>query len=218
MGCDAQVVDSVWFLVLSIATIGLVSALLLVGVIVVFNLDLIPLDSSVLVWLIVALCISVTVLICALYLQFCLWKYGRLVLAILYTIFDFFLLLAGIVILVWHKSVVNYLGGLWVTDGNGAIVQYIEQKLNCCGFDTDPEDRDCNGRISRCSLVLEDTLGKYGTIIGSIFIVFFVLLLVGVVMSYIRALAQPHVREVLELPSGSTEIKDELTGDSTVWF
>jgi hypothetical protein len=214
---NKDVGEGACYLVLTFATMGLTCALALAGVILLINFPLSEVDATVLTWLIIALCISLTVLISALYLQFCLWKYGKLVLAILYTIFDAFLLAAGVTILVSSGGIISYIGTFWTKDPNGPIVQFIEDSLQCCAFDVLPDNKYCDTNIPRCYTILSDTFGRYSNIVGGVFVGLFAALLVGVVVSYKRALKKPTVHEI-EQEERKAQWSEPLNDDGTVWF
>jgi hypothetical protein len=209
--------DTVWFTAVSICTIGVICAAIAVSIGVVANLDLTPLDTSILVWMIVAFCVSTVVLFSALYLVCCNLKYGKLVLAVLYTVFDLFILFLALAILVLRPSVVKEIGNVWNDEGQSSIVVYLEEKFDCCGFNQKP-DHDCKERTESCRTVIDAQLSKYSTVIGGSLIGGFVLFLVAVVLSFVRALKRPP--EVVD-ESKSEEIRqfqDRLAPDSQFWF
>jgi hypothetical protein len=212
-----SVFDAIWFTTLSLCTIGAISALILVGIIVVYNLELTPLDATILVWMIVAFCISAVVLASALYLTCCDLKYGKLVLAALYAIFDGFVLLVAIAILTLRPSILNEIGKVWADDSQSAIVVYLEEQFNCCGFDRAPS-HDCKGRTSNCRAVVDEQLVKYSAVIAGVSIAVFVVLLAGVVVSCVRALRPSVVVADESKTEEISHLNEKLTADAQFWF
>jgi hypothetical protein len=209
--------DAVWFTALSLCTAGAASALILAGIVVVSNLALTPLDATILVWMIVAFCASAVVLATALFLACCDFRYGKLALAVLYALFDAFVLLVAIAVLALRPSIVAEVGKAWADDGQSAIVAYLEEQFDCCGFDAAPA-HDCKGRTQRCSAAVDERLAKYGGVIAGIAIAVFVLLLAGVVVSCIRALRAPAVVADESKTEEITQLNERLTPDAQFWF
>jgi hypothetical protein len=182
----------------------------------VCNLDATPFDTSILVWLIVALCISTFVLSSALYLTCCNLKYGKLILAILYTAFDLFVLFAGIAIIALRPSILAQIGKFWADGGQSGIALSLEERFGCCGFNQPPA-RDCGDKQS-CYTAIERQLAQSSGAIGGSLLSVFVLLLVGVVISYIRVLKEPPTVPDSTKSNEMVQIQEKLTQGSTVWF
>jgi hypothetical protein len=209
--------DAIWFTSLSLCTIGGICALILIGIIVLYNLELTALDTRILVWMIVAFCVSAVVLASALYLTCCTLKYSKLILAILYTIFDLFVLLVAIAVLALRPTILEAIGSIWSDESQSAIVQYFEEKLNCCGFNQKPS-HDCKGRTESCSAAIDSQIAKYSGVIGGISIALFIVLLAGVVVSFVRALKAPAVVADESKTQEITQLNEKLTADSQFWF
>ena len=216
MGCNCAVFDSICFTILSLCTIGGIAVLLSIAIAVVYNLELTPLDTSVLVWLIVALCITASVLFTALYLTCCQWKAGKILLAVIYTIFDLFLLLAAVCVFALRSTVLQQIGKMWTDQKQSSIVLYFEELLNCCGFNERPA-HCAEGTVS-CYDRLNFYLSKYNAVIGGVLLGLFALLLVGVVISYIRAFSKPPRKEEDTKAQEMQEIQENLNIGSTVWY
>jgi hypothetical protein len=217
MAFDLSLFDTICFTVLSLSTVGSVCALISVGIAVVYHLELTPLDASILVWLIVALCISTFVLFSALFLNCCNLKYGKLVLACLYAAFDLFVLAVAIGVLALRPVVVEEIGALWTDVESTSLVVYLEEQFDCCGFYERPS-HDCKERTQTCYDVIDSQLAQYSGVAGGVMLGMFVLLLVGVVISFIRALAKRGKPK--ETPKGRemAQIQEKLTHEGPSWF
>jgi hypothetical protein len=208
--------DTVWFTILSLCTIGGVCVLISIGIGVVHNLDVTPFDTSILVWLIVALCISTFVLSSALYLTCCNLNYGKLILAILYTAFDLFVLFAGIAIIALRPSILAQIGKFWADGGDSGIVLSLERRFDCCGFN-EQHAREC-GDKQNCHTALDKRLAQSSGAAGGSLLAVFVVLLIGVIISYIRALKKPPLVLDSTKSNEMVQIQEKLTQGSTVWF
>jgi hypothetical protein len=208
--------DAAWFTVLSICTIGGICVLISIGIAVVYNLDVTPFDTSILAWLIVALCISTFVLSSALYLTCCNLKYGKLILAVLYTAFDLFVLFAGIAIFTLRPSILVQIGKFWTNHDQSGIVLSLEKGFDCCGFNQNAA-RDC-GDKQTCYTALNRQLTQSSGAIGGSLLAVFVVLLVGVIISYIRALRKPPTGPDSTKSNEMVQIQEKLTHGSTIWF
>ena len=220
MKCNLAIFDSVCFTVLSLCTLGVIVVLLGIGIIVVYNLELTPLDTSIFVWMVVALCAACVVLCSALYLTCCKWKYAKLILAIIYTIFDLVILLAAISVFALRSSLLKQIGRMWTDEGQSSIVLYFEEMFNCCGYNEKPS-HDCGNRTMSCYETLNNYLAAYSSGIGGILVGIFIILLVGVIISYIRAFSKPEINTD-DMQSTSNQIGEPLNmgrdGALAVWF
>jgi hypothetical protein len=210
--------DTIWFILLSLFTLGSICALFVFGVCFVSSLDLTPLDISILVVLIVCLCISAVLLFSSFYLVCCDLRYGKLTLAIFYTTFDLFILGLGISILALEPSdLLKQIGRMWTDESESSIVLVLEEEFDCCGFNQIPL-YDCKGRTQSCFNVFEAVLSEKGVLVGGVLIGIFLLFLVGVVISYIRALKKPVVG-VGDLPlQDMNRLRERLNGETVCWF
>jgi hypothetical protein len=209
--------DTVLFTVLNIVTIGGLCAVISVAVGVVFRLELTPLDASGLVRLILALCASTFVLFTAQFLTCCRLKYGRLALAVLYTLFDLFILLCAIATLALRSAILDELGRIWTDDGQSSIVLLLEERLDCCGFNQNP-NHDCAGRTQSCYTAIDQRLAQHSGAIGGSLVGFFLIFLVGVVLSYIRAFSNQQGAAAGARSHEMVQIQEKLTREETVWF
>jgi hypothetical protein len=210
--------DTIWFIFLSTITFGSICAAFAVAVCFVANLELTRLDTSILVALIVGLCGSAILLFSALYLVWCHLRYGKLVLAISYTIFDLFILVIGIAILAMEPSdLLRQIGRMWTDESESSILLFLEEQFNCCGFNQVPL-HDCKGRTQSCFNVFDSVLSRFGVLIGGTLIGVFLLLLVCIVISYIRALKKPPPVSGILRGQEMNSLQERLTGESVTWF
>jgi hypothetical protein len=212
MCARSSLFDAIWFVSLNVFTVGAVCAALCAAVLLVARLDLTPLDLSVLVWMIVGLCASSVVFASSLYIVCCNLRCGKLALAIWYTAFDLLILGLAIGVLALDSSeLLKQIGRMWTDESDSAIVLFVEERLDCCGFNRRPA-HDCGARAQSCFNVLTQMLTDHGPEAGGILIAAFLLLLVGVVISYIRALRRaPQAAEI-------TALNERLTAESVNWF
>jgi hypothetical protein len=166
----------------------------------------------------VALGVAVSVLFIAFYLNCCQWRFTKILLAALYTIFDLFLLAAGVAVFSFRRQVLDRLGDLWVDDVDSSIEENFEQKLDCCGFKTQPPYRSCEADTRVCYDVLEEELARYSAWIGGIAIALFVLLLIGVCIAYYRACAKPPPPEDFVKSQEMAQIQAQLNEGGSIWF
>jgi hypothetical protein len=216
MARESSVFDTIWFTALSFCTIGGICALLAAGLAVVYHLELTPLDASLLVWLVVALCIATFVLCSALFLACCNLKYGKLVLAVLYALFDLFILAAAIAILALRATVLDEIGALWADAESSALVGYLEDHFQCCGFYEAPHSCRYGGQT--CFNVIDTELARYSGAVGGALIALAVLLLVAVVVSFVRAFAKPGRRREPPRAQEMAQIQEKLTREGPSWF
>jgi hypothetical protein len=214
MALHSAIFDGFCYTILSLLTVGTICVFLGLSMYFVWTLDLTAYDTDVIVWLFVAFAISVVVLFVALYLNCCRWRYSKLFLAILYTLFDLFLLLAAVSVFTFRSQVIEQLEGLWTQQAQSSIVRYFEKKLKCCGF---KNQTNCNEGLPTCFTRLEAELTKYSGWIGAILIALFVILLAGVVIAYYRSCvkATPDEREKEQELS---QIQEQLNEGGNVWF
>jgi hypothetical protein len=217
MPCPPGAGDTVWFTVLNIVSMGGLCAAISVAVCVISRLELTPLDASVLVRLILALCVSTLILFTAQFLTCCRLKYGRLALAVLYTLFDLFVLLCAIATLALRSVILNMVGQIWTDDGQSSIVLLLEERLGCCGFNQIP-NHDCPGRNKSCHTALDQKLRKYSGAMGGSLVALFLIFLVGVVVSYIRAFSNQPGAAAGARSHEMVQIQEKLTREETVWF
>jgi hypothetical protein len=217
MARDGSVFDVIWFTVLSFCTIGGICALIAAGLAVVYHLELTPLDASILVWLVVALCISTFVLSSALFLSCCELRYGKLILAFLYAVLDLFILTAAIAILTLRPTIVKEIGTLWADVDSSALVDYLEGQFDCCGFDG-PPPHNCKARNQTCFTVIDAELAKYSGIVGGALVGVAVLLLAAVIVSFLRAFARPGRRRESSKAQEMEQIQEKLTHEGPTWF
>jgi hypothetical protein len=209
--------DTVWFTAITVCSIGGICGLIAAGIAVLCNLELTPLDTSILVWMIVALCISTVILFSALYLICCDLKTGKLILAGLYTVFDLFILFIAIAILALRPSIVEEIGKAWTDESQSSIVVYLEEQFECCGFNQKP-NRDCKERTESCRTAIDDQLEKYSGLIGGILIGAFAVFAVAVVLSYFRALKKPAGTVEDNKTEEIRQFQDKLAPESQFWF
>jgi hypothetical protein len=148
----------------------------------------------------------------------CNLRYGKLALAIFYTTFDLLILVVAISILAMEPSdILKQIGRLWTDESESSIVLFLEEQFGCCGFNQLPS-HDCKGRTQSCFNVFDTVLSNYGVRVGGILIGVFLLFLICVVISYLRALRKPPL--VSGAPRGEemTSLSEPLTGDSVIWF
>jgi hypothetical protein len=214
MAFDSAIFDGVCYTILSLLTVGTICVFLGLSLYFVWTLDLTAYDTNVVVWLFVAFAISVVVLFLALYLNCCRWRYSKVSLAVLYTFFDLFLLLAAVAVFSFRTQVVDQLGTLWTQQAQSSIVRYLEERLHCCGF-----SEGCPGPAQppACAPVLEAELAKYSGWIGAILIALFVVLLVGVVIAYYRSCVRP-TPDQREKEQEMSQIQAQLNEGGNVWF
>jgi hypothetical protein len=167
--------------------------------------------------MIVALCVAVFVLFAALYLSCCPWQHARLVLAILFTLFDVFILLAAICIFALRGTVLTEIGYIMSDESQSAIVIWFEEQFDCCGFNEHPS-HDCGSRTQNCYNVLDAKLQASSGAIGGILIAIFVVLLVAVVYSYIRVFKKPGALSTPGQSKELAEIQERLATQHSVWF
>jgi hypothetical protein len=167
--------------------------------------------------MIVALCIATFVLSTALFLNCCNLKYGKLVLAFLYAAFDLFLLAAAVAVLALRPVVIEEIGILWSDAESSSLVAYLEEQFHCCGFYEQPT-HDCKDPGETCYDVIDTEFARYSGIIGGVLIGVFLLLLVGVVISFIRALAKPSRRKEPPRAREMAQIQEKLSHDVPNWF
>jgi hypothetical protein len=210
--------DTFCYSILSIITIGTICLFLSLSVYFVWTLELTAYDTSVLVWLFVALGIAVSVLFIAFYLNCCNWRFSRILLGILYAIFDLFLLLAGIAVFSFRTEVLDRLGDIWSDDVDSSIERYFERRLKCCGFKTTPKGRECAADSRLCFDVLEEELARYSGWIGGILMGLFALLLVGVGIAFYRSCAKPPVSEDYLKAQELAQIQSQLNDGGNIWF
>jgi hypothetical protein len=181
-------------------------------------LDLTAYDTSVLVWLFVALGIAVSVLFIAFYLNCCNWQFSKIVLAVLYTVFDLFLLLAGVAVFSFRGQVLEQLGDLWSDSADSSIERYFERKLKCCGFKTQPPARNCSFDSRLCFDVLEEQLAEYSGWIGGILMGLFAVLLIGVAIAFCRSCAKPPPPADYMKSQEMAQIQAQLNEGGNIWF
>jgi hypothetical protein len=210
--------DTVCFTILSLSTIGAVSVFLAFSVYFVWTLEVTQYDTNVLVWLFVALGISVSVLFIAFYLNCCYWRFTKILLAVLYTIFDLILLCASVAVLSFRSQVLDTIGALWSDNVDSSIERYFEKKLNCCGFREQLPEYNCQPDMPICYDVLEEDLKRYSWWIGGILIGLTVILMVGVGIAYFRACAKPPTPDDIVKSQEMAQIQAQLTEDSSIWF
>jgi hypothetical protein len=220
MADRSLIFDTLFFTIATLFTIGFISALIAVCITFISTLELTELDISILVWLIVAFCVSTVILFSAFYLICCNLKSGKLILTGFYTAFDLFILLIAVAIFAFRPSIVTLIGQIWSDESQSSIEVYLEEKFNCCGFNQKP-NHDCKERIERCKDVIERKLERSSGLIGGILIGAFVVFLGIVIVSFIRALKKGEVGGGAVEESRSEEIRqfqDKLAPDAQFWF
>lgn len=184
---EVTVFDALLFAFLSFLTMGGICATQSYMIVTIHVLNMTELDREIMVGLIISQCVSVVLWVWTFYIMCCGLAYWRLVLAIVYTIFDLVFLGLTIAIFGLRPLVLKYIGQMWTDKGQSAIVIYLEEALNCCGFNDLP-GHDCGLRTASCHDAIASWLttndGTIGGISGGVFIV----LLCGVVLGYVRAL------------------------------
>jgi hypothetical protein len=212
--CHPSACDTVCFTILSLFTIGSIVAALSLAIYYTWNMDLTALDTSVLVWLFVALAIAVTALFVVFYLKCCPWQYNKLVLAIVYLVFDSALLAAIIAVFVMRSSLLNSLAGAWSSDSS--VIAELEGKLHCCGY-KNQDNRACENVTALCYDAIDKLLSDYSGWVGGVIIGLFVLLTVGVVIAFYRACAEPDRRDDVKTQE-ITQVEEPLNERETIWF
>jgi Na+-transporting methylmalonyl-CoA/oxaloacetate decarboxylase gamma subunit len=207
---DPAVCDTICYTALSLSTVGVTSVALAILIYFIWNMELTPFDASVLVWLFVALAISVTVLFVAFYLKCCPWKYSKMVLAIIYAVYDVALLVAAIAVFTMKSSILGNLGSMWNKDPESAFVRYLEGKLKCHGF-SGPEEGTCEGPLT-------DLLSKSSGWVGGVLIALFLVLLAGVIIAFYRALAKRKPAPDDVKSQEMAQIQAQLNEGGTMWF
>ena len=154
------------FTALAIGIIGLVIGVLLIGIIVLAQIDMNGLDSSILLTLSIALCISVVLLAYAFYAIYCYGKYSRMVLGVVFIILATGILMIGISVLVMRSNIVRQARYLWSEKEVSAAGKWLEEKLECCGFD-DSTKRNCQIE-ARCEDKLSSLIENYSGWIAGI--------------------------------------------------
>jgi hypothetical protein len=200
--------DKIWFLIFTFLNFGSLVGILAGAMCILCRLELNSSDSKILTGVIAAFCFSVMLFFSALYLTFGQCRFSKLILAIVFTICDLGCLAAAITTFCLSTEVLKIFGKVWTDSSNSAIVLYFEKKWNCCGFNTWPS-HDCERRSRSCYEVLSEWLSRSSTAVGGVFMVAFVVLLVGVVVAYIRAFRQGNE------PAGEKqdELRQALTDD-----
>jgi hypothetical protein len=210
--------DTAWFVFLSFCTLGSICTLFILSICFITSLDLTPLDTAILVILIVCLCVSAVLLFSSFYLICCDLRCGKLALAIFYTTFDLFILGLAISILALEPSdLLKQIGRMWTDDQESSIVLFLEEEFDCCGFNQIPL-HDCKGRTQSCFNVFEAVLSEKGVMVGGILIGIFLLFLVGVVISYIQALKRPASVAGALSDQGMNRLRERLSGETVCWF
>jgi hypothetical protein len=174
-------------------------------------------DTSVLVWLFVALAVAVSVLVVALYLNCCQWRFAKIFLTVIYTIFDLFLLIAAISVFTFRSEVLEQLGGLWSSESGSSIGRYFEREFDCCGFKQNPEAK-CPPNKRACFDALEEQLTRYSGWIGGILIALFVVLLVGVGIAFFRSCPRAEPADDFEKSQEMAQIQAQLNEGGSIWF
>jgi hypothetical protein len=212
--CDSSACDTVCYSILSLFTIGSIVVALSLAIYFAWNMDLTAFDTSVLVWLFVALSVSVTVLFVVFYLKCCPWQYNKLVLAVVYLLFDAALLAAIIAVFVMRSSLLDGIAGAWSPDSS--FIAYLEEKLHCCGY-TSQDDRDCKDVNTICHDAIDRLITEYSGWVGGILIGLFVLLTIGVIIAFYRACVKPKPRDQIKAQD-IAQVEDMLNDGQTIWF
>lgn len=213
---------------MTLITLGATCGILLTSILVLMRYPLTEFDTSLLTCLIVAFCISVVALFYGLINQFSNWKYSKLISGIIFSIFDLILLALAILLFTFRAKVISEIGKLWTPSTiQSAVVQYLEEYYNCCGFDENSNIHcDTNDQVLPktnksevikkpfCQEVITKSLNTNGNFLGSIVIVLFLLLLIVIIFTFInvyRHLRQPEDPEL-------TDMQEQLnSNDVAVW-
>jgi hypothetical protein len=215
---DPTSCDTFCYTLLSLCTIGTICVALAVSIYFVWTLDLTAYDTSILVWLFVALAVAVSVLFVALYLNCCQWRFAKILLAVIYTIFDLFLLIAAISVFTFRSQVLEQLGGIWSSESGSSIGRYFEKEFDCCGFKTQPPEAKCPPNKRVCFDALGEQLKRYSGWIGGILIVLFFVLLVGVGIAFFRSCPRAEPADDFVKSQEMAQIQAQLNEGGNIWF
>lgn len=225
-------INGVFMTFMTLITLGAACGILLTSILVLMRYPLTEIDTSILAWLIVAFCISVVALFYALINQFSDWKYSKLIMGIIFSLFDILLLFLAILLFTFRSNAIAKFGELWTsTTTQSAIVQYFEDYFKCCGFDENTNihcgsddqihpkiyksDEDVETPKPLCLDEITSSLNTNANFLGSIIIALFALLLFVIILTFINAYRQLKRPEDPEL----TDIQGQLnSNDVAIWF
>lgn len=206
--------DSIVFALFSFIIFGVVISVLTWAVAFVSQLELTKLDTTLLMWLVIVICITSVMLFYSLYALCWNCKFTKLALAIEYLVFDLALGFMGIMIFAFEDDIIINVRKIWVKAETSGTIKYVQDQLKCCGYDKNTS-LICPENIQYCGPLLEEQIDNVRTTVGYILAGFFGLVLLGVIFAFIRACSKPRDPDE---SSKSFDVEENLNNYERVWF
>lgn len=191
---------SLFFTILTLVTVG--STIFLFSFAVHYTTKKIDVSKSISNGVIIALIVSIVVFIFAAIASFTSYRCLRGTLGLIFILYALFVLVMAIVLLAFKGKMLNLVGDAFETN-NSDVIDSIEKGFDCKGWNRTVGVKD------NCYYKVSDFWDKKGKVIAYVLIVVFVILALGVVLSFIFAC---HKNTEDELSSTSnTQFNTPLT-------
>lgn len=184
--------ESFIFAGISIVIFGLIVAFLSWALYVISQLEYTSLDTSLFMYLVIALCVTALILFYSLFSLCWDCRFTRISLAIVFMIYDLAIGAMTVLIFLFEDRIIANVKKIWMMAETSGTIHYIQEKLNCCGYDSETT-LQCSPGVQYCGTLLEDQFRKYKNIIGGSLAGFFVVILIGVIYAFYRACASPRL-------------------------
>lgn len=216
MGACSRGCTSIFLTILTVITIGGILAILVVALILFTKYHLNDYDNRLVVFLIVALIVTILVFLFGLYVS-CMQKVAlRSILVIVFLVVDLAVLALGIFVFVGKDSIISSLAGLWSlgSGGNAAVAAGLENAFECCGWEE--PNANCSSKwTSLCKDVIKPEFDKNANAIGGALLGFGVLLLLGVILAFkLVCCGKPDDEDPNQKSLAQTNYTTPLTDDS----
>jgi hypothetical protein len=170
----------VLFTVLTLLTIGISAAMLILVLVAFVTMELKSFSQDIFIAIIIAMVVSILILGFGIYASCCGGKGAQTILTLIYLVYALALGALGIAILAMKNPILSQIGDLWDSDDPdiSAAVDNIRDQEHCRGWGNETD------QSIDCKLKIEDLYKKYGIPAGAVLIVLFLLLLVGVFFAF----------------------------------
>lgn len=178
--------------VLSVVIIGLTMLLLIAASISAKSTAVSKYDQKIFAVLVTFSIVSAGVLAFSLYAAICGKSCAKVVLSILFIIYDIFILIIGISLLASKSTYMHSFEDVFKEAGK-IYEQFkkkedIERDYDCCGYDiNDSYGEDCPNSSLPCKPFIEKEINTFMFVVGILALLLFILLTVGIVLSFVEA-------------------------------
>ena len=183
MCCTKQNCNSFCFAILTIFTLGASVGILSFAIYCCTYVKIDQAYDRLIIYVIVALCVSILILIFGLYSSCCGGNCSKTIMTVIYVVYGVALFALGIIAFSCKSKVMDKIGDLW--KHNNTVVPDIEKKVGCCGWDN--YTQECSETQELCSKLVEDLYTKWGYVVGGLLLGLSILLIVSSIVALVYA-------------------------------